>query len=129
MDDKTKVVEHEQLDIESLSVSDVDLRLPAVVPREPFPIEPLTVDARQQTRAVGQRATRPDGRLHGLGQTKYIDDLSFPGMLHARIKRAGIASARIKRIDTSAAEAMPVRIAAGKFHGAMTTATPRGTYR
>ena len=28
-------------------------------------------------------------------------------MLYARIKRAGIASARIKRIDTSAAEAMP----------------------
>ena len=108
MDDKTKVLEREQLDsAESLRVSDVDLRLPAVVPREAFPIEPLTVDARQQTRAVGQRATRPDARLHGLGQTKYIDDLSFPGMLFARIKRAGIASARIKRIDTSAAEAMP----------------------
>jgi len=28
-------------------------------------------------------------------------------MLYAKIKRAGIASARIKRIDTSAAEAMP----------------------
>jgi CO/xanthine dehydrogenase Mo-binding subunit len=108
MDDKTKVLEREQLDIaETLRRSDVDLRLPAVVPREPFPIEPLTVDARQQTHAVGQRATRPDGRLHGLGQTKYIDDLSFPGMLYARIKRAGIASARIMRIDTSAAEAMP----------------------
>jgi CO/xanthine dehydrogenase Mo-binding subunit len=108
MDDKTKVLEREQLDIaETLCRSDVDLRLPAVVPREPFPIEPLTVDARQQTHAVGQRATRPDGRLHGLGQTKYIDDLSFPGMLYARIKRAGIASARIMRIDTSAAEAMP----------------------
>ncbi len=108
MSDDTKILEREQLDIaESLRGSDVDLRLPAVVPREPFPIEPLTVDARQQTRAVGQRATRPDARLHGLGQTKYIDDLSFPGMLHARIKRAGIASARIKRIDTSAAEAMP----------------------
>ena len=107
MDDKTKVLEREQLDIESLRESDVDLRLPAVVPREPYPIETLAPDARQQTRAVGQRATRPDGRLHGLGQTRYIDDLSFPGMLHARIKRAGIASARIKSIDTSAAEAMP----------------------
>ena len=39
--------------------------------------------------------------------SKYIDDLNFPGMLYARIKRAGIASARIKHIDTSAAEAMP----------------------
>ena len=27
---------------------------------------------------------------------------------------------------TSAAEAMPLRIAAGKFHGAITAATPRG---
>ena len=83
------------------------LRLPAVTPPVTYPIETLVPDARQQTRAVGQRATRPDARLHGLGQTKYIDDLSFPGMLYARIKRAGIASARIKRIDTSAAEAMP----------------------
>src|SRR5476651_91551 len=108
MNEHSRVLERDELEIaETLRSPDVDLRLPAVVPREPFPIEPLTVDARQQTRAVGQRATRPDARLHGLGQTKYIDDLSFPGMLFARIKRAGIASARIKRIDTSAAEAMP----------------------
>ena len=38
-------------------------------------------EVRQQTPAVGQRVTRPDGRLHGLGQTRYIDDLAFPGML------------------------------------------------
>jgi len=83
------------------------LRLPAVIPPVPFPIETLVPDTRQQTPAVGQRATRPDGRLHGLGQTKYIDDIAFPGMLHAKIKRAGVASARIVRVDTSAAEAMP----------------------
>jgi nicotinate dehydrogenase large molybdopterin subunit len=85
----------------------VDLRLPAVVPTVPYPIETLVPQVNQQTPAVGQRVTRTDGRLHGLGQTKYIDDLSFPGMLHAKIKRAGIASARIVRIDASAAEAMP----------------------
>jgi len=85
----------------------VDLRLPAVVPTVPYPIETLVPQVNQQTPAVGQRVTRPDGRLHGLGQTKYIDDMSFPGMLYAKIKRAGIASARIVRIDTSAAEAMP----------------------
>jgi len=82
-------------------------RLPAVVPPVAYPIETLVPEARQQTPAVGQRAPRVDGRLHGLGQTRYIDDLAFPGMLHAKIKRAGIASARIVRIDTSAAEAMP----------------------
>jgi len=106
MNEHSRVLERDRLDIAE-PLSDVELRLPAILPREPYPIEPLTPDARQQTRAVGQRATRPDGRLHGLGQTKYIDDLSFPGMLYARIKRAGIASARIKHIDTSAAEAMP----------------------
>ena len=45
---------------------------------------------------------RADGRLHGLGQTKYLDDLYLPGMLYAKIKRAGIASARITSIDTTA---------------------------
>lgn len=57
--------------------------------------------------AVGQRATRADSRLHALGQTKFIGDLVLPGMLHAKIKRAGVAAARIRRIDTSAAEALP----------------------
>ena len=78
------------------------LALPAA-----FPIETLVPQVRLQTPAVGQRATRPDGRLHGLGQTRYIDDLAFPGMLYAKIKRAGIAAARIRSIDTRAAEAMP----------------------
>ena len=76
--------------------------LPAV-----FPLEVLVPEVRQQTPAVGQRATRPDARMHGLGQTRYIDDMAFPGMLYAKIKRAGVASARIISIDTSEAEAMP----------------------
>lgn len=76
--------------------------LPAV-----FPLELLVPEVRQQTPAVGQRVTRPDGRMHGLGQTRYIDDMAFPGMLYAKIKRAGVASARIVSIDTSEAEAMP----------------------
>ena len=73
----------------------------------PLPLEVLVPEARQQTPAVRQRATRPDGRLHGLGQTKYIDDMYLPGMLFAKIKRAGVASARIISIDTNEAEAMP----------------------
>jgi len=87
--------------------NDPALRLPARSPPAAYPIETLVPQARLQTPAVGQRVTRPDGRLHGLGQTKFIDDLAFPGMLHAKIKRAGIASARIRSIDTSEAEAMP----------------------
>lgn len=93
--------------LEALRRADQEMRLPAVEPAAPYPVEVLVPQARLQTPAVGQRASRSDARLHGLGQTRYIDDLSFPGMLHARIKRAGVASARIVRIDTSAAEAMP----------------------
>src|SRR5260370_13935796 len=49
---------------------------------------------------------RADGRLHGLGQAKYVDGMYFPNMLFGKIKRAGVASARVKSIDTKAAEAM-----------------------
>ncbi len=108
MADETKLAGKEkEIAPEALRRADREMRLPAVVPAVPYPVEALVPQARLQTPAVGQRATRPDGRLHGLGQTRYIDDLSFPGMLHARIKRAGVASARIVRIDTSAAEATP----------------------
>lgn len=108
MADETKVSgKKREIALEPLRRADQEMRLPSVVPVAPFPIEALVPQTRLQTPAVGQRVPRTDGRLHGLGQTRYIDDLSFPGMLHARIKRAGIASARIRRIDSSAAEAMP----------------------
>jgi CO/xanthine dehydrogenase Mo-binding subunit len=93
--------------LDALHRADEGVRLPSLAPAAPYPIGSLAPQARLQTPAVGQRVPRPDARLHGLGQTRYIDDLSFPGMLHARIKRAGIACARIRSIDTSGAEAMP----------------------
>ncbi len=103
---KTKVT-GKQAPLQTLREMDDMLRLPPVTLPATYPIETLVPQVRQQTPAVGQRVPRPDGRMHGLGQTKYIDDLSFPGMLYAKIKRAGIASARIKSIDTREAEAMP----------------------
>jgi CO/xanthine dehydrogenase Mo-binding subunit len=108
MDRKPEVIELERRETPGkLQGLEDNLRLPAVAPGGDFPIEKLVPEARQQTHAVGQRATRSDCRTHGLGQTKYIADLALPGMLHAKIKRAGIASAHITRIDTAAAEAMP----------------------
>ncbi|MBI4887080.1 MAG: molybdopterin-dependent oxidoreductase [Acidobacteria bacterium] len=103
MDKKSAVIEKQARlqEVEAL------LKAPAAAPLAPLPREVLVPEARQQTPAVRQRATRPDGRLHGLGQTKYIDDYYLPGMLYAKIKRAGIASARILRIDTSEALKMP----------------------
>ena len=106
MAEKPKVVEKPDV----LEQPDI-LRPPAPAPLVAFPIEVVVPEGRQQTPAVGQRASRADGRLHGLGQTKYIDDMYFPNMLFAKIKRAGIASARIKSIDTKEAEAMPGVIA------------------
>ena len=106
-DDKRITTAEKEIALEALRRADQDMRLPAVAPAVPYPIEALVPEVRQQTPAVGQRATRSDGRLHGLGQTRYIDDLAFPGMLYARIKRANVASARIRSIDTSAAQAMP----------------------
>ena len=106
MQSKSTTLEQAQRFETQLRVED-DRRFPALLPTRNFPLDQLVPQARQQTHAVGQRATRSDARLHGLGETKYIADLALPGMLHARIKRAGIASARIARIDMSAAASMP----------------------
>ena len=106
MVDKVKVAEKKET-LEILRELDDDLRLPAVPERTLYPKEIDIASARLQTPAVGQRATRPDCRMHGLGQTKYIDDMFFPGMLHAKILRAGIAHAKITSIDVSEAEKMP----------------------
>lgn len=106
-DEKRITTAEKEIELEALRRADQEMRLPVVAPTVPFPIDPLVPQVRQQTPAVGQRATRSDGRLHGLGLTRYIDDLVFPGMLYARIKRANVASARIRSIDTRAAQAMP----------------------
>ncbi len=106
MDDNVKVAERDAT-LEEMREIDDNLRLPAVPDQVSYPIVTDTPEARTQTPAVGQRASRPDGRLHGLGQTKYIDDMYFPGMIHAKIKRSGISKARIKSIDVSEAEKMP----------------------
>ena len=106
MSDEPKVLEREEVLRDALWREPSEAQVPAVARREGF-LKTLVPDAGQQTRAVGQRVTRPDCRTHVLGETRYIDDITLPGMLYARIKRAGIASARIKSIDVSAAKAMP----------------------
>jgi len=68
---------------------------------------PLTPEVNKQTPAVGQRVTRPDSRPHVLGKTIYIDDMTFPGMLHTKILRSEYAHAKILSIDVSEAEKMP----------------------
>ena len=58
-------------------------------------------------KAVGNLVTRPDAVAKVTGNAIYTDDLKFEGMLHARVKRAMLASAIVKRIDTTKAKALP----------------------
>src|SRR5262245_28453829 len=58
-------------------------------------------------RIVGQRAPRPDATDKVFGLTRYADDFAMGGMLHAKVVRAPRPSARLVRIDTAAAAAVP----------------------
>ena len=56
---------------------------------------------------VGRPVPRPDAVAKVTGQARYTDDYAFPGMLHGATLRAAHPHARIKRIDTSRAKALP----------------------
>ena len=56
---------------------------------------------------VGSSALRPDAPGKLTGQARYVNDLSFPGMLHGAVVRSTRAKAKIKSIDTATAKAMP----------------------
>ena len=58
-------------------------------------------------RYVGTSPPRPEGGDKVSGRTRYIHDITVPGMLHGAIRYADHAHARIKSIDTSRAEALP----------------------
>jgi CO/xanthine dehydrogenase Mo-binding subunit len=48
---------------------------------------------------VGRNVPRRDGIDKVTGAAKYVDDLSFPGMLHGRTIRSTIACGRIRSVD------------------------------
>ncbi len=50
---------------------------------------------------------RGDGQAKATGQARYTADLAFPGLAHARLLLAGRAHARIVRLDTTRARALP----------------------
>jgi CO/xanthine dehydrogenase Mo-binding subunit len=58
-------------------------------------------------RVIGQSLPRPDAWEKVRGRPIFAADLAMPGMLHARIVRSPYASARIVRLDTAAAAALP----------------------
>jgi CO/xanthine dehydrogenase Mo-binding subunit len=50
-------------------------------------------------RSVGQPVLRKEGRDKVTGQSKYVDDLSFPGMLHGATVRSAVARGKIRNIE------------------------------
>src|SRR5256885_4521664 len=58
-------------------------------------------------RVIGGSQPRADAWEKVRGRPIYAGDLAVAGMLHARIARSPYASARIVRIDTSEARALP----------------------
>jgi 4-hydroxybenzoyl-CoA reductase alpha subunit len=56
---------------------------------------------------IGRDVPRTDAEAKARGSAIYTDDMKLPGMLHGQILRSPLAHARIKRIDTSKASALP----------------------
>lgn len=56
---------------------------------------------------VGRQHVRPDALEKVTGRARFTDDLKFPGMLHARVKRAGKPHGIVTRIDFELARNLP----------------------
>jgi xanthine dehydrogenase YagR molybdenum-binding subunit len=59
------------------------------------------------TSPIGRSTPRVDGPLKVSGKAQYASDFHFPGTLYAVPVEATIASGRVVRLDTAAAEKMP----------------------
>jgi 2-furoyl-CoA dehydrogenase large subunit len=55
----------------------------------------------------GKRVLRKEDGKFMTGKGNYVDDLSFPGMLHAAVYRSPYPHAKIVSVDTSEAEKLP----------------------
>ena len=58
-------------------------------------------------RYIGKSVNRVEDPLLVTGRAEFIDNVSLPGMVHCAMLRSPYAHARIKSIDTSAAEKLP----------------------
>lgn len=62
---------------------------------------PVSVKAKDQHRLVGKPVPRSDIKQMVKGESLYIQDLKFPGMLHARVLRPPNYGSTLELIDTS----------------------------
>ena len=66
-----------------------------------------TMKTTRDVKGVGLSIPRPDGPEKVTGRVPYVADIKPRGMLHAKLLRSPHAHARIVRIDTSRAKALP----------------------
>ena len=69
-------------------------------------VRPYLPETQHPGIAVGRAMPNPNALAKITGSARFTDDYSFPGMLYARTRRAGIPHARIRSIDTEAARAL-----------------------
>src|SRR5262245_23409060 len=67
----------------------------------------MAMKTTREVKGVGLSIPRPDGPAKVTGQTQYVADIQPRGLLHAKLLRSPHAHARILRIDTSRARALP----------------------
>ena len=65
------------------------------------------METKTEYRVIGTRPLRPDGVDKLTGRSVYSADVQLPRMAYGRILRSPHAHAQIRRIDTTAAEALP----------------------
>ncbi len=73
---------------------------------EPIP-PPKIPDSIHTHNIVGHSHVRPDAVEKVTGVAIYTDDLEFEGMLYAKVRRALVPHAFLKKLDTSKAKALP----------------------
>ena len=85
--------------IAGVDMKTVELEIPAT--------EPPALAPNDELKVIGKPTPRLDGRLKVTGAARYTADVRLQGMLFARMVAATVPHARIRSIDTSAAEAHP----------------------
>jgi len=75
---------------------ETDIAIPAAEP------PPLAIN--EKLAVVGKPTPRLDGRLKVTGAARYSADVRLPGMLFARIVVSPVPHARVRSVDTTAAE-------------------------
>ncbi|MBV9678975.1 MAG: xanthine dehydrogenase family protein molybdopterin-binding subunit [Acidobacteriaceae bacterium] len=69
--------------------------------------EPPPLPANNELQYIGKSTPRYDGIAKVTGRAQYTADVRLPGMLYGRLVGADVPHARVKSIDTSAAQQYP----------------------